>query len=92
MTDAEAVRCLTFDMRGPTRLAGAGPLDGRVRPPPVLHLLAHSCHLLWLLLDLNGGRACLLGRRLLELLAMQLSGKLLDVPYRQFLSNVLHAA
>ena len=21
----------TFDMRGPTRLAGAGPLDGRVR-------------------------------------------------------------
>ena len=23
---------LTFDMRGPTRLAGAGPLDGRVRP------------------------------------------------------------
>jgi hypothetical protein len=22
---------LTFDMRGPTRLAGAGPLDGRVR-------------------------------------------------------------
>jgi hypothetical protein len=23
--------CTTFDMRGPTRLAGAGPLDGRVR-------------------------------------------------------------